>query len=96
MYIRWALMSDMVVTCSNVPFCSDGFNDIQPLMEPFIKSVEIGNALIQAMPLQELVETTRQLIQAAPTALLCKRTDCISCNTIRREISAAKKLAEKL
>lgn len=85
-YTRWALMSDMVVSCANFPFCSDGFNAIQPLMDPFSKKVQIGDALVQAMPMVELVETTRQLIQADPTALLCNRTDCQSCNTIRSDV----------
>jgi hypothetical protein len=53
-------------------------------MEPFVKKAQAGSALIQAMPLHELVETTRQLIAADPTALLCSRTDCMSCNTTRR------------
>jgi aminoglycoside 3-N-acetyltransferase len=89
-YTRWALMSDMVVSCGNFPFCSDGFNSIQPLMEPFIKKVQIGTALVQAVPMVELVETTRQLIQTDPTALLCSRTDCQSCNTIRSDVFNAR------
>ena len=84
MFTRWALMGEMVVTLENVPFCSDGFNAIKPLIDPFTKTAQVGNALIQAMPLQELVTTTRQLISADPTALLCSRTDCMSCNTTRR------------
>lgn len=84
MYTRWALMSDTIVACENFPFCSDGFNPIRVLMDPFTKKVQIGQALVQAMPLAELIETTRQLIEADPTALLCNRTDCMSCNTTRR------------
>jgi aminoglycoside 3-N-acetyltransferase len=84
MYTRWALMSDIVVTCTNIPFCSDGFDRIQPLMDPFTRKTQIGDAIVMAMPLYELIQTTRQLIEADPTALLCARTDCLSCNTIRR------------
>lgn len=89
-YTRWALMSDMVVRCGNFPYCSDGFNAIQSLMDPFARKVRIGTATVQAIPLRELIETTRQLIQADPTALLCNRTDCQSCNTIRSEIFNAR------
>jgi aminoglycoside 3-N-acetyltransferase len=84
MFTRWALMSDLIVTCTNNPYCSDGFNAITPLLEPFIIKTTIGNAEVQAMPLYELIETTRQLVQADQTALLCSRTDCPSCNTNRR------------
>ncbi len=89
-YTRWALMSDMVVSCGNFPFCSDGFNAIQPLMDPFARKVNLGAAQVQAIPLRELIETTRQLIHADPTALLCSRTDCQSCNTIRSDIFTAR------
>jgi aminoglycoside 3-N-acetyltransferase len=88
-YTRWALMSDMVVRCGNFPYCSDGFNAIQPLMDPFARKVKIGAAMVQALPLRELIATTRQLIYADPTALLCSRTDCQSCNTIRSDIFTA-------
>ncbi|MBN2045378.1 MAG: AAC(3) family N-acetyltransferase [Anaerolineales bacterium] len=84
MYTRWALMSDLIVTCTNTPYCSDGFNAIAPLIDPFVDKARIGKAEVQAMPLHELIETTRQLIQADQTALLCSRTDCPSCNTVRR------------
>jgi aminoglycoside 3-N-acetyltransferase len=89
-FIRWALMSDVIVTCTHNPYCSDGFNAIVPLMDPFIQKRMIGNALVQAMPLYELIETTRQLLEADPTALLCNRTDCPSCNTIRRLVIKTK------
>lgn len=85
-YLRWALLPDMAVACPNFPFCSDGFDDIHPLIEPFARKAQVGNAVIQAIPLPELVDSTRQLIQADPTALLCERTDCLSCNTIRRDV----------
>lgn len=85
-FIRWALIPDMVVACPKFPFCSDGFNAIQPLLDPFTRTARVGHALIQAVPLPELVDTTRQLLQADPTALLCSRTDCQSCNAIRRDI----------
>lgn len=89
-FVRWALIPDMVVACPNFPFCSDGFDDIQPLIAPFTRKAQVGNAIVQAIPLPELVDSARQLIQADPTALLCDRTDCLSCNTIRRDIMAKK------
>jgi aminoglycoside 3-N-acetyltransferase len=84
MYTRWALMSDLIVTCTNNPYCSDGFNAIETLIEPFVHKTTIGKADVQAMPLHELIESTRQLVQADQTALLCSRSDCPSCNTTRR------------
>ncbi len=85
-FVRWALMPDMVVECPNFPSCSDGFDAIQALMEPFTDKIAVGKALVQAMPLHELVETTRQLAQADPIALLCDRPDCPRCSTVRDEV----------
>ena len=89
-FTRWALMPEMVVECTNFPYCSDGFNAIQPLIEPFTRTVTVGKALIQAMPLYELVETTRQLVSSDPLALLCEKTNCPSCNQIRRDVQSRK------
>ncbi len=89
-FVRWALMSDMIVRCPNFPYCSDGFNAIQALLGPFIRQTQIGDALVQAMPMHELIETTRQLVQTDPLALLCSRTDCLSCNTVRRLVIQAR------
>lgn len=88
MYTRWALMPDMIVECVNFPHCSDGFNAIKTLMDPFTRQVTVGRALIQALPLYELVETTRQLVQNDPLALLCSKDHCPSCSQIRRDVKS--------
>jgi aminoglycoside 3-N-acetyltransferase len=85
-FTRWALMPDIVVECPKFPSCSDGFDAIRPLMEPFTYKTRMGNALVQAMPLPELIETTRQLVQSDPLALLCNRPECLRCNAVRDEV----------
>jgi aminoglycoside 3-N-acetyltransferase len=87
-FTRWALLPEMVVECKNFPYCSDGFNVIQVLVEPFIRKVNIGKALLQAIPLYELIETTRQLITTDPLALLCTKEHCPSCTQIRSEVQS--------
>jgi aminoglycoside 3-N-acetyltransferase len=89
-FVRWALMPDMVVECPKFPSCSNGFDAIQALMEPFTCKIAVGETLVQAMPLHELVETTRQLVQADPLALLCDRPDCPRCNAVRDEADRKK------
>jgi aminoglycoside 3-N-acetyltransferase len=89
-FTRWALMPDMVVKCVNFPHCSDGFNVIKTLMDPFTRQVTVGRALVQALPLYELVETTRQLVVSDPLALLCSNKSCPSCNQIRKDVQAKK------
>ena len=87
-FTRWALLPDMVVKCVNFPHCSDGFNVIKTLMDPFTRQVNVGRALIQALPLYELVETTRQLVTSDPLALLCSNQSCPSCSQIRRDVES--------
>lgn len=89
-FVRWALMPDMVVKCSNFPSCSDGFDDIYPSMAPFTHSIRVGSALVQAMPLQELIDTARQLVEANPLAILCERPLCPRCNAVRDEVRRLK------
>jgi aminoglycoside 3-N-acetyltransferase len=85
-------MADMVVECPEFPPCSDGFNAIQPLMDPFTRTIQVGDALVRAMPLHELVETTRQLVQVDPLALLCNRPECPRCTAVREEVRKSKQV----
>jgi hypothetical protein len=38
---------------------------------------------LQAIPLRELVQVARRLIQADPQALLCQSPDCLRCQAVR-------------
>jgi len=89
-FVRWALMPDMVVKCPNFPSCSDGFDDIRPMLASFAQTIQVGSALVQAMPLQELVDTVRQLVHSNPLALLCERPECPRCNVVRDEVRKMK------
>jgi len=86
-FIRWALTGDGVAECPGFPGCSDGFNEIAPLVEPARRWEQVGNALIQALPLTELVETTRALIRANPLALLCNHSYCERCQAVRDQVA---------
>jgi aminoglycoside 3-N-acetyltransferase len=91
-FVRWALMPDMIVRCPYFPSCSDGFEDIRPLAAPFTQSTRVGSALVQAMPLQELIESVRQLVHSNPLALLCERPECPRCNAVRDEVRKMKQV----
>ena len=93
-FTRWALMVDLVVECPAFPSCSDGFNAIEPLMIPFTRTIKVGDANVRAMPLYELVETTRQLVLADPLALLCDRPECQRCNAVREDVKRKKQVHE--
>ena len=82
-FVRWALLQDRIVECPNFPGDSSGFNAIAELIREDTRRVEIGEAFIQAFPLERLFESVQQFIKKDPLALLCQRTDCERCNAVR-------------
>jgi len=83
-FTRWALMSDAIAECPGWPGCSDGFNQAAPLFEDIARKVTIGQALVQAIPLQNLCDILVNLIQKDPLALHCERADCERCDEVRQ------------
>jgi aminoglycoside 3-N-acetyltransferase len=82
-FVRWAVMNNMIVECPNFPGDSSGFNAIASYVKPDTRRVDMGEAFIQAVPLQRLFQAVQELIQIDPLALLCHRTDCERCNAVR-------------
>lgn len=82
-FIRWALTPAGICECPNFPSCSDGFDAISEHVDPFTRQVNLGPALIRALPLQALIETTRRLVEDDPLALLCSSPYCARCNAVR-------------
>ena len=82
-FIRWALTPSRVVECPGFPGDSAGFNAIEPDIDRFVRRVEIGDALVQAIPLRQLAEAVILRIKEDPLALLCRRDDCERCVTVR-------------
>jgi aminoglycoside 3-N-acetyltransferase len=84
-FIRWALTPKGVVECPGFPGCSAGFQAIAPDMEKFTRHVQIGGALVQAIPLKMLFKVVVARIKKDPLALLCQQKDCERCNVIRNQ-----------
>jgi aminoglycoside 3-N-acetyltransferase len=82
-FIRWALLGNRVVECPNFPGDSSGFDTIESYLRPDTRRVDIGEAIIQAVPLRRLFEAVQELIKKDPLALLCQRSDCERCSAIR-------------
>lgn len=82
-FTRWALTPTGIVTCGNFPGCSDGFNQVEAVVDAFMRKVRIGEAVVRALPLTHLIETVTELIDVQPLALLCNRADCERCNSVR-------------
>jgi aminoglycoside 3-N-acetyltransferase len=86
-FIRWALTAKGVVPCQRFPGCSDGFKGITPHLDGAIHRVELGEAVIQAIPVVNLVDTVCGMLKENPFALLCGREDCERCNAVRASVA---------
>jgi aminoglycoside 3-N-acetyltransferase len=82
-FIRWALSYNGMVECPNFPGCSSGFNGINTAIDPFCGKLQLAGLDIKAIPLRDLINTTKTMVEQDPQALLCQRTDCERCACIR-------------
>lgn len=85
-FTRWALLPDRIIECPNFPGDSSGFDVIAASLINDTRRVKIGNATIQAVPLQKLIQVVVERIQTDPLALLCERADCGRCNAVRESV----------
>jgi aminoglycoside 3-N-acetyltransferase len=86
-FTRWGLIKNGVVECPGFPGCSDGFNVIAPMVENVTRKIDLGVALIQAVPVNFLVQIVKVMIDSDPQSLLCDRVDCERCNAVRQSLS---------
>lgn len=83
-FVRWAAMRGRIVECPGYPGDSSGFTAIEEHLLPHTRRVDFDSgAFIQAVPLRRLLAVTVALIKKDPLALLCQRTDCARCNSVR-------------
>jgi aminoglycoside 3-N-acetyltransferase len=86
-FIRWALTAKGVISCQRFPGCSDGFEEITPHLDGVIHRVELGEAVIQAIPVVDMVNTVCGILKENPLALLCRGEDCGRCNVVRASVA---------
>jgi aminoglycoside 3-N-acetyltransferase len=82
-FLRWALTPNRIVECPGFPGDSAGFNAIAPVLVNDTRKVQIGNTIVQAVPLKVLFFKVINLIKENPLALLCQQDDCERCNAVR-------------
>jgi aminoglycoside 3-N-acetyltransferase len=86
-FVRWALTPKGVIPCQRFPGCSEGFDEIASHLEEVVHKVELGGAIVQAVPLVSLVDAACGLLKEDPLALLCSREDCERCNAVRESVA---------
>lgn len=82
-FVRWGLTRERIVECPGFPGDSQGFEAIAPHLERDTRKVQMGGALIRAIPLKSLFEVVISLIRKDSLALLCDRADCERCSELR-------------
>jgi aminoglycoside 3-N-acetyltransferase len=83
---RWALTTRGVRGCPGFPGCSFGFERVSAHLVRFTRWVKIGQAAVQAIPLQPMIDTITNLLHRDPLALLCSQADCERCNAVRKSV----------
>jgi aminoglycoside 3-N-acetyltransferase len=83
-FVRWALTPSGAKECPGYPGCSDGFQAISPRLDGITRRVVIGQAVVQAIPLQGLLALVQSMLADDPQSLLCSRSDCPRCNAVRK------------
>ena len=86
-FLRWALTPGGVLECANFPGCSEGFQDIEPHLAAITRRVTIGNALVQAVPILQMMDITLELLRKMPLALLCDHPGCERCHAVRQRLA---------
>jgi aminoglycoside 3-N-acetyltransferase len=83
-FIRWALTENGIVACPGFPGDSSGFKVLEKDMQPHTKKLQVGNALVQAMPMKALLLAVMTRLKNNPKDLLCSDLSCARCNEIRK------------
>lgn len=81
-FIRWALTPRGVLQCPGFPGCSDGFNALAPHLAGVTRRAVVGEGMIQAIPLRDLIDAALTRLRLDPLALLCDRSYCERCRCI--------------
>lgn len=84
-FIRWALTPQGVRECPRYSGCSMGFEQAAPILEPFTRTGQVGQARIRAVGLLPMLDLLTDLICRQPDALLCDRGDD-RCTAVRQAL----------
>jgi aminoglycoside 3-N-acetyltransferase len=86
-FLRWALTPVGILACPGFPGCSDGFEAMAKHMGDCTRQAAVGQAWVQAVPMDVLVERVQAVVRADPLALLCDRSYCERCTAVRAGVS---------
>lgn len=89
-FLRWALTPRGVVACPVYPGCADGFQAIVPRLDGVVRRVLLGQSMVEAIPLRDLIHIAVSWMHEDPRALLCDRLGCERCAATRASVRVPK------
>jgi aminoglycoside 3-N-acetyltransferase len=95
-FVRWALTEHGVLTCNNMPGCSEGFDAIDGRLGGEVRRGAVGPIAFQAIALRDLLNSAAGWIHEDPRALLCDRPACSRCSAVRAAVRQADSAAGAL
>ena len=85
-FVRWALTASGVVECENMPGCAQGFERVRGRLGAITRRTTLNAIVLEAIPVRDLLNMTVGWIREDPRALLCDRTGCPHCASVRAEV----------
>jgi aminoglycoside 3-N-acetyltransferase len=82
-FVRWAFGKKRIIECPGFPGCSEGFEAIRPEIERISRRVKVGESFIEAIGIHPLLQVVETRIKEDPLALLCQKSQCDRCDTVR-------------
>ncbi len=82
-FVRWATTKNRIIECPGFPGDSFGFQQVGEYLENDVEQIQLGGAIVRALPLLRLFDVVKTLIKVNPLALLCQREDCERCRDVR-------------
>lgn len=83
-FIRWALTETGIVDCPAFPGCSAGFKPLEKDLARVTREIQVGEAVVRAMPMKAIVEVVETRLKRTPMDLLCSDISCERCDESRK------------
>ncbi|MBI9043851.1 MAG: AAC(3) family N-acetyltransferase [Anaerolineaceae bacterium] len=82
-FVRWAITPQGVFECPGFPGCSSGFNQAEEVLQKIVRQVVIGEAVVRAYPVREMVQVLKEILIDVSGYLLCDIEECQRCREVR-------------
>jgi len=84
LFIRWALGKDGSTIRLREGSCSEGFNNLLPIVTDLEKQITVGNSLWRIFSIDETIKACAEAIKNDRTITHCGDKDCIQCNDMQK------------